>query len=201
MKIQFYGAALAAIALTLPGAASAQKLAGAVVAVVDTDRILNDCTACRTANTQLDQQVTQARQYAQQLEQPLQTEANALRTAMQGLNGKQPDAALQARIRAFETNQNNVNQQIAQRQQALQSTQAHITQQIGSRIAPIINSVMAARGASLVVAKNSTLGSSPSIDVTADVLAQLNRQLTTISVTPLPQQQAPASTNRQPQGR
>ena len=37
------------------------------VLVVDTDRILNDCTACKSAGTQLQTQASQLRQRAQQL--------------------------------------------------------------------------------------------------------------------------------------
>ncbi|QPQ55718.1 OmpH family outer membrane protein [Allosphingosinicella flava] len=195
MKKLLLGAA--AVAALLPAAAPAQRLNPAVIAVVDTQRILAECTACVAANTQLQTQLNQLRQRANTLSQPLQTEAQAIQTAVNALNGKQPDAALQARITALQTRETTANREIQQGEQNLRSTQAHVQQQLGTRLGPIINSVMTTRGAVLVVDKGATLASSPSLDVTNDVLAQLNQQLPSVSVTPLPQQPAPA----QPTGR
>ena len=192
------GAALAALSIAaLPTAASAQRLGPAVIAVVDTQRIFTECTACRAAQTQLQQQVQQAQQRAQQLNAPLQTEETAIQTALRALNGKQPDAALQTRIRNLQTQGNTAQTELANRQRTLQSTQAHVNQQIGNRLGPIVNTVMNNRGATLVVDKNTTLANAPALDVTNEVLAALNQQLPSVSVTPLPQQQQ----QQQPQGR
>ena len=54
---------------------------------------------------------------------------------------------------------------------------------------------MTARGANIALDTNATLAHSQTTDVTADVLAGLNRALPSVSLTPLPQQQ------QQPQGR
>lgn len=190
-----FGSALAALALTIPAAASAQRLSPAVIAVVDTERVFRECTACRAAQTTLQTQLQQAQQRGQQLTQPLQTEGQAIQTAVRALNGRQPDAALQARIQALQARQTTANQELGGREQTLRSTQAHVNQQISTRLTPIINQVMTARGAALVVTRDATLAVSPAIDVTNDVLAQLNQQLPSVSVTPLPQQQ------QQPTGR
>ena len=111
----YFGAAIAALAATIPAAAPAQRLSPAVIAVVDIGRVSTECTACRAAATQLQTQ-------GQQLQQ---------------------------------------------------------------------------RGATVILDKGSTLASGANIDVTNDVLAQLNQQLPSVSVTPLPQQQ----TQQQPTGR
>jgi outer membrane protein len=183
------GSALAALTLAIPAAAPAQRLSAAVVAVVDSERVFRECTACRAAAAQLQSQAKQLQSRAQTLGQPLQTERQSIETAVRGLAGKQPDAALQQRIQAFSTKQNTAEQEIARGRQNLQSIQQHVNQQIGTRLGPIINQVMQTRGASVVVDKGSTLANSPALDVTNDVLAQLNQQLPSVSVTPLPQQQ------------
>ena len=193
-----FSAALAVLAATMPATASAQRLSPQPIAVVDTDRIFRECTACRAAQTQLQSQLQQAQQRAQQLTQPLQTEGQAIQTAITALNGKQPDAALQQRIQALQTRQNTANQELAGREQTLRSTQQNVNQQIGARLSPIINTVMASRGAAIVVDKGATLAVSPSVDITNDVLAQLNQQLPSVNVTPLPQQQ---QQQQQPRGR
>ena len=184
-------AALAA-AVAIPAAAPAQRLNPAVVAVVDTSRIYNECTACRAAQGQLNTQLQTLRTRAQTLSAPLQTDAQGIQTAVNALNGKQPDAALQQRITSLQQRQNTANQELTRGEQNIRSIQAHVAQQINTRLQPIINQVMQARGAALVVEKGATLAVSPSIDVTGDVLTQLNTALPSVSVTPLPQQAAPA---------
>ena len=186
------GAALAALSIAaLPTAASAQRLGPAVIAVVDTQRIFTECTACRAAQTQLQAQVTSAQQRATQLQTPLQTEGTAIQNAVRALNGKAPDAALQTRIRNFQTQETAAQTELGNRQNTIRSTQAHVNQQIGARLGPIINTVMANRNANVVVDKGSTLANAPALDVTNEVLAALNQALPSVSVTPLPQQQAP----------
>ena len=185
-------AALAAFVMLTPAAAMAQaKVPAAVIAVVDTDRILRECTACKAAQAQL-----QTRQ--QQLATPLQTEAQGIQTAVNALQGKQPDAALQARIQALQAKQNSANQELGKQEQTLRSTQANVVQQINQKLGPIVQAQLASRGATMIVDREGVLAVSPAVDITNDVLAQLNQQLPSVSVTPLPQQQ-PAQP--QPQGR
>ena len=194
------GAALAGLSLAIPAAAPAQRAPAATIVVVDLERIYQECTACRAANTQLQTQLQQIRTRAQQLAQPIQTEGAAIETAVRALNGRQPDAALQARITALQTRQNTGNQEIQRSEQTLRSTQANVAGQINARLNPIINQVMTARGANLAVDANNTLARAQALDVTNDVLAQLNQQLPSVSVTPLPAGQQPAQ-QQQPQGR
>ncbi|WP_332811346.1 OmpH family outer membrane protein [Sphingomonas sp.] len=192
-----FGTAFAALAIAVPASAPAQRLGAAVVAVIDTARIFRECNACRTAQTQLQQQVDQARQRAQQLGQPIQTEGQSLENTLKALGGKAPDAALQGRIQAFQARQNTANQELQNRQATIQRNQQYVAQQINAKLDPIIKSVMQSRGANIAVDMQATLATSPSIDVTNDVLAQLNQQLTSVSVTA---PAAPANA-QQPQGR
>jgi len=187
------GAAFAAFAAAIPAAAPAQRAPAAAIVVVDTGRIYQECTACRAAQTQLEAQVTALRTRAQTLGQPIQTEAQAIETAVRALSGRQPDAALQARIQALRTRQNTANQEIERTEQNIRSMQANVARQINTRLAPIVNSVMTARGANVALDKGSTLASAATLDVTTDVLTQLNQQLPSVSVTPLPAQQQPAT--------
>lgn len=192
-----FGTAFAALAIAVPASAPAQRLGAAVIAVIDTGRIFRECNACRTAQTQLQQQVDQARQRAQQLGQPIQTEGQSLENSLKALGGKAPDAALQGRIQAFQARQNTANQELQNRQATIQRNQQYVAQQINTKLDPIIKSVMQSRGANIAVDMQATLATSPSIDVTNDVLAQLNQQLTSVSVTA---PAAPANA-QQPQGR
>lgn len=197
MKTMITIAALVASAATLPSAALAQRAPAATVVVVDTDRVFRECTACRTAQTTLQGRVTALQTRQQTLTTQLRTEGQAIQTAIQALAGKEPDAALRARAQAFQTKQEQAQQELATGQQNLQSIQTNVIRQINARLNPVISQVMTARGANIAVDVSATLAHAPAVNVTADVLAGLNRVLTTISVTPLPQQQQ----QQQPQGR
>lgn len=181
--------AIAVSALALGGPAEAQQRPA--ILVVDTDRVLNECTACKAAASQLNSQVQQGRQRAQQLEASLKPEAESLEKAVQALGGKQPDAALQARIAAFRNKQQQGSTELSNKENSIQSSQAHVQQQLGQKIVQIVEQSRARRQASIVVSKASTLASDGTIDITGEVLAALNQQLPAVSVTPMPQQAKP----------
>lgn len=189
-------AAIAA-ATALPTSANAQARGGIII--VDTANVLSNCTACKAAQTQLEQRQTTLRTRVQTLTQQLQTEGKPIQDAVDALKGKQPDAALQKRITDFQTKERGAQQEISNSQRQLQSTAAHVQQQVGARLIQIVEQVRARRGASIAVAKDSTLANDNTIDVTSEVLTALNSALPSVSVTPLPQQQQ--QQQQQPQGR
>jgi outer membrane protein len=196
MKNRIAAALIAASALASP--AMAQRAPASVVVVVDTDRIYRDCNACRTAQTQLQTQLSTLRTRQQTLEGQLRPEGQAIQTAVNALAGKQPDAALQNRVKAFQQRQEQANQELAKGQQNIQSIQANVVRQINERLQPLINQVMTAKGANLAVDVGATLAHSQATNVTNDVLAALNTALPAVSLTPLPQQQQQTTP---PQGR
>jgi Skp family chaperone for outer membrane proteins len=195
MKTHIATALIAVSALATP--AIAQRAPAAVVVVVDTDRIYRECNACRTAQTQLQSQVQALRTRQQTLEGQLRPEGQAIQQAVTALAGKQPDTALQNRVKAFQQRQDQANQELARSQQNIQSIQANVLRQINEKLGPVINTVMTQKGANLAVDVDATLAHGQAVNVTNDVLASLNQQLPSISVTPMPQQQ-PQQT---PQGR
>ncbi|HVJ71772.1 MAG TPA: OmpH family outer membrane protein [Sphingomicrobium sp.] len=180
-------------AIAVAGSANAQS---ATVLTVDTDRILAECTACRAAATNIQGQITSARQRAQTLESQLRTEATALETQVKALNGRQPDAALQQKITAFQTKQSQARTELGNRERQIESIQAHVQQQIGTRVVQISEQVRARRQAAVVMAKGSLMAVDARSDVTGEVLAALNQQLPSVSVTPLPQQQQSTTQGR-----
>jgi Skp family chaperone for outer membrane proteins len=185
MKNAFFAAALSATML-LPAAASAQN---ASIIIVDTDSIMSTCTACVAAQSQLRTRQTTLQNRAQTLQNQLQTEGRPIQTAVEALNGKQPDAALQQRITAFQTKERAAQEELANGQNTLQSTAAHVQQQIGARLVQVVEQIRARRNAAVALTKQGTLANSSAVEVTTEVLAALNSALPSVSVTPLPQQQ------------
>jgi len=184
-------AALAVSTFLVPAAASAQALAAPVIAIVDIQRVQTQCNACRTALTQLESQLAGLRTLQTTLEAPLRTENTALQAAGRALNGRAPDAALQARATAFETKTRDAQRQLAAREEGFQRNRAYVLQQINAKLEPAVASVFTRRGASVMLDASSVLRSAPGLNVTADVLAALNASLTSIATT-APAQAAPA---------
>jgi len=93
-----------AAAMLAPSAAIAQAVPPAVIAIVDLDKVTTDCNACKSARAALQSQATAIQNREKALAGPLQTEGQAIQKAIDALpQGKEPDAALQARITAFNT--------------------------------------------------------------------------------------------------
>ena len=195
MKTLIYIAALAASAAAIPSAAVAQKAPAAVVVVVDSDRIYRECTACKSAQSQLQAKVTALQTRQKSLADGLRPEGQSIQTAIQALKGADPDAALRARVQAFQAKEEAANKELSTGQQNLQSIQANVVRQINARMSPVITQVMTASGANIAVDTGATLGHAQGVDVTAAVLAGLNAALPSVALTPLPASQ------QQPQGR
>ena len=207
------GSAFAAFALTMPVAASAQPLPAAVIAVVDRDQVASTCAQCVAATAQLNAQAQSYQAREAQLLTPLRTEGQAIQAAINAIpQGGQPDPALQARVRTFETNREAAQNELAQAQQTLRRNQQHVVNQIIERMNPLIQQVTRERGANLALDMGSTLATNPAINVTPAVLALMNQNNTAFAVVapPPPAQPAgqapaapqPAQPNRpRPQGR
>jgi outer membrane protein len=193
MKKILLSAALAASVL-MPSVASAQAIPAAVIAVVDLERVTRDCNACKTATAALQSQVNALKSRQQALTTPLQTEGKSIQTAIDALNGKEPDAALKARITAFQTKQQQGAQELQRQEQQIQRNQAYIQKQVADKLGPIYQSVMQRRGANVMLETGSTLATTTTVDVTNDVLAALNTALPSIQTTaPAQQQTTPQS--------
>ena len=197
MKRMLITASLAAAAI-MPSAAHAQAIPGAVVAVVDLEKVTAECNACKTAAASLRSQVTSLQSRQQTLAGPLQAEGKSIQDAIDALNGKQPDAALKARAQTWETKRQQAAQEVARSEQQIQANNQYVQKQISEKLGPIYSSVMQRRGANMMVEIGQTLASGASLDVTNDVLTALNAALPAIQTTA---PAAPTTRTNQPQGR
>jgi Skp family chaperone for outer membrane proteins len=188
-----------------PAAAGAQRTPPAQIVVVDTATIYRTCTACVSAQAQLQTQITGLQQRQQALGAPLQAEMQSIEQAVTAARNQTgaarttAEAAIQTRLQALQTRQNTANQELQRLEQNIRSSQANVSQQIDARMNPIVRQVMNARGANIVLPKGAVLDNTDALDVTAEVLAALNQQLPSVTVAPLPQQATPQQPR--PQGR
>lgn len=193
------GAAFVALAAAAPVVLQAQQLPPAIVAVVNRNQIARDCTPCAAAIATLNQQRQQLQALEQQLAAPLTNEGNAIRTALQALpQGGQPDAALQQRMQAFETNRQSAAQRLSAQNDQVERNQQYIIQQILLRMQPMIQQVANQRGAAVTLDSTDTLTVSPQLDITPAVLALMNANTAAFVTTAPAQAPAPAPAGARP---
>jgi outer membrane protein len=194
MNKYLLGSALAVLALATPAALQAQQLPGAVIAVVDRDRIASTCTQCVAATTQLNAQGTAYQARETQLLTPLRNEQQAIQTAVNALpQGGQPDPALQARIQTFQTNSQAAERELGQAQNTIRRNQQFVVNQIIERMNPLIQQITRDRGANLAIDVSITLATNPALNVTDAVLALMNQNSTPFNVVAPPPAQQPAA--------
>jgi Skp family chaperone for outer membrane proteins len=183
--------AVTALAVMAMPALAQVKAPATQAIVVDTSKVFATCTACVAAQAALKVQADAIQARQQALAAPLQTEGQALQAAVNALAGKEPDAALKARATAFQQKQQAAQQELAQKEQTFNQNRAYVGQQISAKLNPIIVATMKARGANVAIDPQSVLAYEPALDVTNDVMTQLNTQLPSVSTT-APAAPAPA---------
>jgi Skp family chaperone for outer membrane proteins len=201
MKRLLISACLAASAILPSAAAHAQAIPPAIIAVVDLDRVSSECNACKTAAAALRSQQTSFENRRQTLAAPLQAEGKSIQAAVEALNGKEPDATLQARAKAFQAKQQQGVEELQRQAQQLERNQAYVNQQIRDKLNTVYTPVMQKRGANMVVEIGTTLASSSNLDVTNDVLTALNAAMPSIQTIAPAAAANPARPQQQPQGR
>jgi len=194
MNKLYLSAALAtAVALGATAPAHAQMVAPAKIAIVDLDRITRECTACKAAQGQLQQQYNAYQTRANQLQASLNPEQTYLEGALKALAGKEPDAALKTRLENFQRSQQNAAQELQNQQGQLQRNQAYVRQQLLEKLNTLYAGVMNRHGANVMIEVGQTLASSSQLDVTTDLLTTLNSALPSLSAVAPPPPAAPSA--------
>jgi outer membrane protein len=171
-------AVMATATLTGVPAAQAQELEPAVIVVVDMQRVLHDSLAGKTIEGQMEQQRTSFGEMISQQEAALRQEEKEL----------QEQAALLAsdvlaeRRRQFEEKVVALQRDVRERQQSLEQSYATGVNQVRVVIVEILQAMIAERGIDLVVPSTSILVGSRTLDVTDEVLQQLDQRLPSVSL-------------------
>lgn len=184
MKTMLKIAALAAPLAAIATPALAQTLPPPVIVIVDMDRVIGDSAAGKQASGELKTRndATQARLAS--LRTQFGTEEETLGKS-QPAQGAAPAAvtAFQAKVRDYQQRRQAAEADLQVRDRNFQLSRQYVLKQINDAAQPIITAVMTERGATIVLAEGATLQHSRSIDVTADVLARLDKALPRVSTT------------------
>ena len=126
--------------------------------------------------------------------------SKSIQAAIDALNGKEPDAALQARVKAFQTKRSRPQRGAASSAAADPGATRQYIQQAdrATSSGPIYRRSCSGVAPIIMVEIGTTLASGAALDVTNDVLAALNAALPT---RPATHRAAPAAQPTQPQGR
>jgi len=162
-----------------PAAQPGGPLPTPVIAVVDVDKIRESATAAKSVRDQLTKQ-----QSAYQAD--IAKQENDLRNAEQELNKQRtvlaPEAFAQRR-QQFEQRVAEFQRSVQARRKQLDDAYKNSMIQVNNVVVQVIQEVATQRGASLMLPRSQIILSHPAMEVTDEVLAQVNRKLPTVKVT------------------
>ncbi len=167
------------LALAWPfGGALAQKLPAAVVAVIDYQRILRDATAARSIRDQIE-----ARRKAYQAEISEQEERlhEADKAVARQRSVLTAEAFAQKR-REYEQEVAQVQKMVQERRRELDSVSAAALNEVKTALIEVVTNLADERGFNLVLPSSDVLFFARRIDLTDQVLAELNERLPKVQV-------------------
>lgn len=183
------GCALLAPTLVMAGSAQAQ-VSG--VAIADPETVILTAKALDAANTSIATTYKAQLDQANARQQALQTELNALYAPLDLNKDKKLD---DAEIAAAEAAKNPALAKIEAAQKAAQTdlarlrgpailAQAYAIEQISQKYSAAMNAVVTAKKISLLLSAGTVQFSTPAVDVTDDIKAELDRTNPSVPVTP-----------------
>ncbi|OYU14770.1 MAG: hypothetical protein CFE37_09165 [Alphaproteobacteria bacterium PA4] len=189
MKKLLIALALASAAVTAPVAA--QQLPPAVIVVVNIDNVITNSAAGKAAFAELKTRSDGIQARTTQLQNQLGAEQQTLETSRPTAPG--PAAtAWEAKAKDFSTRAQAAQNELAKRNQDLQLSQRYVISQINDQMQPIITQIMKERGANIAIAEGARLQHAAALDITADILARLDKALPRVATTPPAAPAAPA---------
>ena len=180
MKTLLMSLAFATTAIAAPVAA--QTLPPAVIIVVDLDSVFQTSAAGKQALTELKTRADAIQGRLQQLRTSFGTEEQALVSTRPTAAGAAA-TAWETKARDFQTRKTQAEQELAKRDADLQASRQFVVKQLNDGAQPIISTIMKERGASIAIAEGATLQHAASIDVTADVIARLDKSVPRVVTT------------------
>jgi len=178
---------LAAVAISLGTAAVAAPVAaaqGTTIIVIDQNRIMRDSAAGKDIQTKVAGIGAAMETALQPTATSLNTEGQAIEAKTAGMtpDAMRADAALKAEVTAYarRAQEFNIQRQVAS--QELQLTERKAWSDFFTALRPVLQEVVAERGAQVMLDRTQTTYSDPSVDVTELVISKMNAATPTINV-------------------
>ena len=183
MKHLIKSAAFATL-LATGAAANAQAVPAATIIIVDMDQVINTSAAGKAAAGELKTKADALQARVTSLRTQFGTEEQTL-AKTQPAQGAAPAviSAFQAKARDYQNRRQAAEADLANKDRDFQASRQYVIKQLNDGAQPVISTIMRERGASIVLAEGATLQHAASIDVTADVIARLDKSLPRVSST------------------
>ncbi len=168
-------------AFMIAGTAQAQN----AILVVDSGKVLRDSSAGKSVASQLAAIQKTIEAEAQSALTPLKGEQASIQQQIQGLSNTelQSNTTLAAQIKSYQERGAKAQIEVQYKGAELQATERKAKLEVAKKIDSVIAEVAKERGAAVVLEKSLMLYSTSAVDVTAEVLSRLNRQLPSVTVT------------------
>ena len=175
---------LSAAAIATPLAFAAP--AAAQVATANLEAAVDQSAAMRTAAQQIQTTYKAQIDAANTRQQALQTQLQPLAAELQTLqaNTSTPPATLQAKAAAFQQRRDAAQRELAGLTAGFNRPAAYAQEQIADKLDGAVRAAMQAKNVTILVRPDAVLLAMPTADLTQDVVAQLNNQVKTVSITP-----------------
>ncbi len=188
MKIAFKAAMLAAASLVavsaLPTAVSAQAAGGVAVANLDqaVERSNAYVLAVNQIKTTYKPQIDAFDARSKALNAEIQPLATAFDTARRAPNANQ--AALQTQLTQLQTRQQAAQTELQRLYLPIGRAQAYAEEQVVTKLDGALKSAMTKKKVALVLTPQAAVSYQPAVDMTNDVIAELNTAVTQVSIVP-----------------
>lgn len=170
--------------LAMPLAANSQPLPPATAAVIDYQRIMNDARAAQSIRDQVEGR-------RQRYQESIASEERRLHEADRELDGQrsilQPEAFAQ-KSAEFEKDVAAVQRMVQDRRRELDEVSAQAFAVVRNTIIEIVGTLAEDKGFNLVLPSSGVLLFAPQIDLTEEVLLQLDQKLPDVRLTESPAQ-------------
>lgn len=206
-------APMTAIALTAAPALAQSKQG---IGVVDLERAVGTSNAARAASTQIQTtykaQIDSFTARRTAIDADLKAKGTALETGLKAAGGKSTPA-LQTQYEAFQKAQQDGQAELQRLSQPIQLANSYVQEQIGAKLSDALKAAMTKAKVDLVLAPDATVSYQPAVDLTDEVVTELNALVPSVGITPpagwqpgrqgqaAPAAAAPANPSQQPTSR
>lgn len=220
MKTIIKAAALALAPMTaivlISAPAAAQSKTG--IAVADLQRAVATSSAYTTARTQIQTtykaQIDSFTARKNAIDADLKAKGAALETAMKAA-GNKPTPAIQTQYEAYQKAGQNGQAELQRMGQPIALANAYVEEQISAKLSDALKSAMTKAKVDLILAPDATVSYQPTVDITQQVVTELNALVPSVGITPpagwqpggargqaqTPAAAAPANPSQQPSSR
>jgi len=165
-------------------AMSATAMAQSTILIVDQNRVLRDSEVGKHIKRQLESIGKSMESEMKASTQPLTSERDRLVNELKTMDAAAMQSRPDLQKRAQDLMQKGQKQQVeaAYKQREMQVTEAKALQKVNERLAKILETIVAERGADIILDRSVVIYGGKTADVTDTVLSRLNSQMRTVTV-------------------